>query len=579
MSTQSIRAAARLPSPRLRLEARPALILATVALLSFVVLYPILILIINSFVITRPWEVPRYGLNAWRFALMDPGMLAAMWNTVQLGAVHQAISLPLAVLIAWLLGRTNIPRAGALEFFFWLTFFMPVIPTIQAWVLLLDPNYGIVNKALQQLGIVQQAPFNIFSFWGIVWMHLVTATVAVKVMLFTPAFSNLDATMEEASTMAGATVWHTLRRVTIPLLTPTLITVMVLALVRAVQAVEIELVLGLPVNLFVFGSKIYDLTRLAPPDYGAATAMGTYVMLLMVPLIILHRHLTTKRRFTTLTSAYKPQPVNLGIWKWPAFTLVLFIGLLMTVVPAIFLVMGSFMKLFGVFAVPGGPWTTEHWRIVMGDAAFLRMLGNTLMLAIGGSTLTALLYTVVAYVLVRWSFAVRGPMDFLTWVPSALPGILIALAWFWIFLRTPFLTPLTGTIWALILVSGLSSMTLAIQLLKASMLQLGGELEEAAQVSGGNWFTTMRTVVVPLLMPTMLVLWIIHFVGAAANAIMPALLASTASKPLALRQLEYVLSGEQARGSVIGIVILLLSIGVAIAARMFGLRVGLSRIL
>ncbi len=561
------------------MEARPLLIVATVALLSFVVIYPIVILVINSFVISRPWEVPRYGLTAWQFALMDRGMLAALWNTVLLAAVHQAISLPFAILIAWLIGRTNLPGAKGLEFFFWLTFFMPVIPTIQAWILLLDPNYGVINKLVERLPFFERGPFNIFSFWGIVWMHLVTSTIAVKVMLFTPAFANLDATMEEASTVSGAGIMRTLRRVTVPLLTPTLITVMVLALVRAFQAVEIELVLGLPVNYFVFGSKIYDLTRLAPPDYGAATAMGTYVMLLMVPLIVLHRYLTTRRRFTTITSAFKPQPIKLGVWRWPAFALVLMTGLIMTVVPIIFLIMGSFMKIYGVFEVPAGVWTTAHWSAVMGDAAFMGMLRNTLLLAIGGATLTSVVYTVVAYVLVRWRFKLRGPMDALTWIPAALPGILIALAWFWIFLRTPVLSPMTGTIWALILVSGLAGMTLAIQLMKASIMQLGTELEEAAEISGGSWFHSMRTIVVPLLMPTVVVLWVINFVGAAGNAIMPALLASPNSKPLALRQLEFVLAGDLERGSIIGIMILLLNVGVAVAARLLGFRVGLNRIL
>jgi iron(III) transport system permease protein len=456
---------------------------------------------------------------------------------------------------------------------------MPAIPTVQAWILLLDPNYGVVNKLAEQLPFVQKGPFNIFSFWGIVWMHLVTSTIAVKVMLFAPAFSNLDATMEEASTVSGAGVMRTLRSVVVPLLTPTLVTVMVLALVRAFQAVEIELVLGLPVNYFVFGSKIYDLTRMAPPDYGAATAMGTYVMLLMVPLIVLHRHLIARRRFTTITSAFKPQPINLRAWRWPAFAFVLLTGLTMTVVPIVLLVLGSFMKIYGVFDVPAGAWTTDHWTSVLGSPAFLGMLLNTLYLAIGGATLTAVVYAVVAYVLVRWRFGLRGPMDFLTWVPAALPGILIALAWFWIFLRTPVLSPLTGSIWALILVSGLGGMTLAIQLIKASIMQMGAELEESSEVSGASWFTTMRTIVVPLLMPTMVVLWVIHFVGAAGNAIMPALLASPASKPLALRQLEYVLAGDLGRASIVGIIIVLLNVGVAIIARRLGFRVGLNRIL
>jgi iron(III) transport system permease protein len=110
-------------------------------------------------------------------------------------------------------------------------------------------------------------------------------------------------------------------------------------------------------------------------------------------------------------------------------------------------------------------------------------------------------------------------------------------------------------------------------------MQMGAELEESSEVSGASWFTTMRTIVVPLLMPTMVVLWVIHFVGAAGNAIMPALLASPASKPLALRQLEYVLAGDLGRASIVGIIIVLLNVGVAIIARRLGFRVGLNRIL
>jgi hypothetical protein len=77
----------------------------------------------------------------------------------------------------------------------------------------------------------------------------------------------------------------------------------------------------------------------------------------------------------------------------------------------------------------------------------------------------------------------------------------------------------------------------------------------------------------------MVVLWVIHFVAAAGNAIMPALLASSASKPLALRQLEYVLAGDLGRSSIVGIVIVLLNVSAAIIARRLGFRVGLNRIL
>lgn len=559
------------------LELKTLVVSFTLLVLAFAVLYPVLILLINSFVISKPHESTQYGLAAWRFALTDLGMLKSLGNTVLVAVARQGIALPVAIFFAWLIARTNIPGGRWLEFLFWVAFFFPSIPAAQAWILLLDPGYGLVNQLVAKLPFVEKGPFNIYSFWGIVWLHLVTSTVSIKIMLLTPAFRNLDASMEEASRVAGSSSLGTLLRVTVPVLTPTIVTVFVLAFIRSFQSVEIELVLGLPINFFVFGSKIFDLTRLEPPMYGAATAMSVYIALAMVPLIMIHRRLTTGRDFTVVTSRYKPQVLDLGGWKWAAFSLVLGFGLLITVVPFVFLLMGTFLKLYGFFEVPGGPWTLQHWREVLGNPLFQRAVKNTLYLAVGGATISVVFFALLGYILVRVRFRFRRLADSLTWVPIALPGIILVLAWFWIILKTPFLRPMFGTLWALILVSSLSGVTLGVQIMKANVLQLGTELEEASYTAGAGWWLTFRRVVVPLLVPTMMVLWILHFVFGAASAIMPALLASPASKPLALLQLEYILAGRPEPSSVVGVLVVLLTVGVAIAARALGLRMGLSR--
>lgn len=559
------------------LEVKTVAVTFTLLLLAVAVLYPVVLLLINSFVVSKPHESTQYGLAAWHFALTDLGMLKSLWNTVLVSVARQGIALPVAIFFAWLIARTNIPGGRWLEFLFWIAFFFPGIPAAQAWILLLDPGFGIVNQLLAMLPFVEKGPFNIYSFWGIVWLHLVTSTVTIKVMLLTPAFRNLDASMEEASMVAGSSSLGTLLRVTVPVLTPTIVTVFVLAFVRSFQSVEIELVLGLPINFFVFGSKIFDLTRLEPPMYGAATAMSVYIAVAMVPLIMMHRRLTTGRDFTVVTSRYKPQVLDLGRWKWAAFSLVLGFGLLITVVPFVFLVMGTFMKLYGFFEVPGSPWTLQHWSDVLGNPLFQRAVKNTLYLAVGGATISVALFALIGYILVRVRFRFRRLADNLTWVPHALPGIILVLAWFWIILKTPFLRPLFGTLWALILVSSLSGVTLGVQIMKANVLQLGTELEEASYTAGAGWWLTFRRVVVPLMAPTMVVLWLLHFVSAAASAIMPALLASPASKPLAMMQLEYILAGRSEPSSVVGVLVVLLTVGVAVAARAFGLRVGLSR--
>ncbi len=562
---------------RVSIEVKSLIVTFTVLLLALVVLYPIALLLINSFIVSKPHESTQFGLSAWHFAVTDPGMLKSMWNTLLVAVVRQGAALPVAILFSWLIARTNMPGGRVIEFLFWIAFFFPSISAAQAWILLLDPGYGLINQLLIKLPFVENGPFNIYSFWGIVWLHLVTNTIAIKIMLLTPAFRNMDASMEEASMVAGSSSFGTLVRVTVPVLTPTIVTIFVLAFVRAFQSVEIELVLGLPINFFVFGSKIYDLTRIEPPMYGAATAMSIYVVLAMVPFIIFHRRMTARRDFAVVTSSFKPQVLDLGKWKWLALAVVLGFGLFITIVPFIFLVMGTFMKLYGFFDVPGGPWTTEHWRDILNDPSFRRAVANTLILAVGGSTISAVFFALIGYILVRVRFRFRQVADTLTWIPHALPGIILVLAWFWIILQTPFLRPLFGTIWALILVSSLSGLTLGVQIMKANVMQLGNELEEASYTSGASWWTTLRKVVLPLMMPTMLVLWVFHFVTSAASAIMPALLASHSSKPLALLQLEYVLAGHSEPSSVVGVIVVIMTVGVAIVARLIGFRVGLAR--
>ena len=65
-------------------------------------------------------------------------------------------------------------------------------------MLLLDPDYGLVNTLLAKLPFVGKGPFNIYSFWGIVWVHVITGSLTVKVILLTPAFRNMNASFEEA---------------------------------------------------------------------------------------------------------------------------------------------------------------------------------------------------------------------------------------------------------------------------------------------------------------------------------------------------------------------------------------------
>jgi iron(III) transport system permease protein len=538
-------------------------------------LYPVVLIVLNSFQIARPGESPQWGLEGWRVALSQPGILTSIGNTASVLLVRQAISFPIAILIAWLLARTDIPSGHWLEFMFWLSFFLPSLAFTLGWILLLDPNYGFANQVLRRLWPTESGPFDIYSFWGIVWAHLGAYTTAVKVMLLTPAFRNMDSALEEASRVSGAGRMGTLLRITLPAMAPALLVVLVIAMMRGMQAFEIELILGAPVKFYVYSTKIYDLVLQEPPQYGPAMALSTIALLMLTPLIVLQQWVSHRRDYTTIGGRYQVRRIRLGRWRYAAFFLVLAVVVIITVVPVTFLVIGSFMKLFGFFAVPE-PWTTANWVRILEDEVFLRSVRNTLLLA-GGSALVALVfYSLVAYLLVRTDYRGRRLLDFMSWLPFAVPGILLSVGFLWLFLGTPGLRWLYGSMALLIVATVVSSMPFGIHIIKSNLLQLGRELEEASRVAGASWWGTYRRVVVPILMPVLMVVMVVTFISAARDISNVALLATSETRVLSLLQLDYMIAGRYESAAVVATITMLLSTGVAVVARIVGLRVGIS---
>ena len=165
------------------------------ALVAFVVLYPILLLIINSFQVGIFGRETTWGLDNWRTALSEPKFREAIFNTLTLTAVRQLFAFTFGVCLAWLFARTNLPGKNILEFGFWVAFFLPALTVTLGWILIFDGERGLANKLLMNLPFVQGPVFDIFSWWGIVFAHLVTGTLASKVILLTPAFRNLDSSL------------------------------------------------------------------------------------------------------------------------------------------------------------------------------------------------------------------------------------------------------------------------------------------------------------------------------------------------------------------------------------------------
>ncbi len=398
-----------LPAPRpRRLELQGVLCTLVLAAVALCVVFPLLLVALQSLQVAPPGQPARYGLDGWRAALGEPGLRAALVNTLTVTFARQLISLPLAVLIAWLLARTDLPGRSWIEFAFWAAFFLPPFTVTLSWILLLDPEYGLVNTSIAALPLVGAGPFNIYSFWGIVWVHIVTGSLTVKVILLTPAFRNMNAAFEEASRVAGAGTLRTALRITVPVMAPAILSVLLLGTMVSLQTFEVEQVLGLPFRFFVFSTTIYDLLVTRVPRYDAATALAVVILAAMLPLVFAQQWLTRGRRYTTVTGQFQSRVHALGRARGPVTIAVLALVVVVLGVPVAFALLGTFMKLFGFFHVPD-PWTLANWQTVLGDELFLRSLHNTLVLSIGTAVAAILVHSLIAYIIVRTTYAGTAP--------------------------------------------------------------------------------------------------------------------------------------------------------------------------
>jgi iron(III) transport system permease protein len=561
------------PAPRLT---SGHFIMAAVLLsLGYFLIWPVILLLINSFNTATDWFVePRsWGLRHWQNAFQRPGLLRSLGNSLLIWSVTVAASFPIGVTIAWILARTKIPFSHTLEFMFWISYMVPALPTTIAWITLLDPDIGWINVTLTKLGLFEHGPFNIFSVPGIVFANLMGHGISIKVMLLTPAFRNMDASLEEAARVGGASNLRTLFRVTLPLMISPMILVFALQLLRVFQSFETEYLLGVPFGFYVYSTKIFALIRDPIPNYGEATVLASITLLMIALIIPLQRWILERRRYTTITGSFRPGLIDLGRWNTIAFGLMTLLLVLLTVGPLIVLVLGSFMARIGYFVLG---FTLDHWRFVLSDPVFIKALRTTLLLGTTAAIVSPLLFSVIAYILVRTRLPGRGMLDLMVWCAGAIPGILAGLGLLWLFLGTPVLNFLFGTIWALIIVVILQGKTTGVNVMKGVFVQVGSDMEEAARVSGAGWIRTYFQIWLPLLMPSLMLLAVMNFVSAAGATGSIILLASRDTMTLSLMALELssIAVSNREAASIISIFIIGFTMTGALIIRYFGLRLG-----
>jgi iron(III) transport system permease protein len=541
-------------------------------LLAFLSVYPLSMLLYGSLHSTPPGVAGTFTLDGYRAVFTQQSAISLL-NTVGISFAKTIPSLVLAILLAWILARTDTPFRGTLEALITLPFFIPPILTAMAWGMLGNPQVGLLNQVYQWATGSDVAPINVYSYGGVIW-HMMQYSVPFLFLLIVDAFRAMDQSLEEAARMCGASRLRTFCTVTMQLMLPALTGATILSFIRGIENFESPLFFGTPAGIRVITTDIYDsINQRSPPEYQFATATSFVIMALLFLIVLLQWRILRGRSFQTVTGkGYSPAVMKLGKWRWVTFAFCILFFFVTVVLPVGQLLIGSFFKFFGFYQ--RDMLTLDHYREVFGSKDFWRGFGNTMLLGFAGASLTMMLGGAVAYISVRTKWRGRLLIDGMAWLPWMMPGIVLGVGFLRGFALLPHAIPIYGTIWALLLAYVSLGTPLSVRVMSSAYAQLSFDLEECSRVHGASWLQTMSRIVIALAWPSFAVGWVLIFFGIMRELSASVLLYSVGSEVLSVVLLKLWANGSAEQVSVIGLIMM----AMVIAFRWVQLKVIKSRI-
>jgi iron(III) transport system permease protein len=476
-----------------------ALLLAVTGLL---IVLPVGVLAIGSILSEPPralhFALSGLTLNNYVAVLASSGFWRLLGTTVALAVIGTVGAVVIGVALAWLAVRTDVPARRVLEAVAITPMFIPPLVGAFAWDILASPKSGIINILARSIGISQAV--NIYSLAGIGFVFAIY--YCPYVFLFVAAaLRNMDAVLEEAARMVGASRLRTIVDITVPLIMPALFSAGLLVFVLLIEIFAIPAVLAEPGGIHVLSVRIWELVGFTPPKVNEASALGVLLLVITVTLVLLQNRMLGRRSFITVAGkGQRRQPIPLGIWRWPLCAMGFFYLLIAVVLPFLALLLIAMRRnlFFTTVKALFNPtqFSLAQFGVALGDPVVRLSLMNSLLVSLGTVAIGCTLYFAVAYTVHRTRLPGRRALDIISIMPVAIPGLIIGLGYLWSWITLPI--GLYGTVWIIIFAYISQFSPQGVRAIAASLVQIHPELEECSRLCGAGMLRTLWKIVVPL---------------------------------------------------------------------------------
>ena len=480
----------------------------------------------------------------------------ALINTLVISGLTTLFGVILAFPPGFLVGRTDMYGKKFFRTLFVTTYMVPPYVGAMAWLRLLNPNAGVLNKFLMQVFNLSKAPFNIYTIGGIVWV-LTCFYYPYAFITISRAMEKMDPSLEEASKISGASPIKTLMTITIPMMTPSIIAAGLLVFVASASAFGIPSIIGAPGQIYTVTTRIIDFVHIGSEE-GLNDAMVLAVFLMAIANIVLY--VTTfvigKRQYITMSGkSTRPNIVELGKWRMPITVIISIFSFFVVILPFVTVALTSFTVNMGK-PIGLSNMSMSAWNKVFSRASILSSTKNSIIAGLAAAFFGIVISCIMAYLLQRTNVKGKRIPDFLITLGSGTPSVTIALALI-ISMSGKFKINIYNTLTIMIIAYMIKYMLMGMRTVVSAMSQVHPSLEEAAQISGANWLRMLKDVTVPLIGASIVAGFFLIFMPSFYELTMSTLLYSSNTKTIGYELYIYQTYHSQQVASALATAILL----------------------
>ena len=494
-----------------------------IVLLAYLVVVPLFMMVKETFIVhpLERFQIPGSKVNDftlahwYRFFVSESAytfFYRPLVNTLIISFGLSFLALLIGGALAWLVVRTDMPLKETISNWAVVPYILPSWTLALAWISLFKND-----RIGGEKGIVSALTGFEPPDWFAYGLFPITITLALHYfpfafLLIGGALRNIDAQLEESASLVGAGRLAIIRRITIPLIVPSIMAAFLLSFARGLGTFGTPAFLGGPVREFVLSTSLYGNLIGQRPGLGYLAALVMIVIGMLV-LYMDHRMVGARKSFVTVAGkGARLGLIELGRWRWALAGFILFFLFSVIVVPLVALAIDTVMLIPGVYS-----WenlTLHYW---IGEASYsiglgtgeagifknpqiLSALKNTFSLAFVVAVVTCLMGILVGYAIVkRRGTFISKCLDQISFLPYLIPSIALGATLLAMFAvpRGP-IPSLHGSFLLLVIVCSISALPYAVKAGISAMRQIGGELEEAALMAGAGWWTRMRRIIVPI---------------------------------------------------------------------------------